>query len=96
LVFFVTARQANRGYYLHAGVEERYRHLGTADLLADYSIHWAISKGCRSFSMMAWPLEQPGLHKFKQKWTEEDSQWTVIQMTQGVLGRLTEFMLLLI
>lgn len=91
--FCVTVKQADRGYYLHAGVAEGCRHLGAADLLADDAIRWAISRSCRSFSMMASPQDQPGLHKFKQKWSEEDGQWTTIHMPHGVLGRLTELVL---
>ena len=86
--FCVTAKQAQRGYYLHAGVKSGYRQLGAADLLADDSIQWAISNGCRSFSMMASPPDQLGLHKFKQKWTENDGQWITVDTPNGFLGRL--------
>lgn len=91
--FCVTVKQADRGYYLHAGVAEGCRHLGAADLLADDAVRWAISKSCRSFSMMASPQDQPGLHKFKQKWSEEDGHWTAIRMSHSILGRLTELAL---
>lgn len=91
--FCITVRQADRGYYLHAGVAEGCRHLGAADLLANDAIRWAISKNCKSFSMMASPQDQPGLHKFKQKWSEVDGQWTTISIPHGVLGRLTKLVL---
>ena len=93
--FCVTVKQADRSYYLHAGVAEGCRHLGANDLLADDAIRWAISNGCRSFSFMASPLNQAGLHKFKQKWSEEDGLWSSINMPQGILGRFTKLALTL-
>lgn len=91
--FCVTADNTSRGYYLHAGVAEGNRHLGAADLLADDAIRWAAARGCVSFSLMASPADQVGLHKFKQKWAEQDGQWSTIDVARGLLGKLTAFAL---
>ena len=86
--FCVAVKHADRGYYLHAGVADSHRQFGAADILADDAIRWAMSTGCRSFSLMASPPNQPGLQKFKQKWAEVDGQWVTSDTPRGLLGRL--------
>lgn len=86
--FCVTAMQSRRGYYLHAGVSEHCRQFGAADLLANDSIRWIISCGGESFSLMASPQKQPGLQKFKQKWSEADGEWVVSERSFGLVGTL--------
>ncbi len=86
--FCVTATQHDRAYYLHAGVAGQHRKLGAADVLADDAIQWAIACGGKSFSLMASPPEQPGLQKFKHKWSEAEEQWIVSDHAFGIAGWL--------
>lgn len=85
--FCIAASDHGRGYYLHGGVDLRYRSLGVSDLLLDEAIAWAIGAGCKDFTLMASPPDQPGLVSFKRKWSEQEGSWTTVDSGLTLPGR---------
>lgn len=86
--FCIATRDRGRGYYLHGGVDMRFRSLGVSDLLLDEAIAWSRGAGCTEFTMMASPPEQSGLVSFKRKWSERDDYWTTIDTGLTLAGKL--------
>lgn len=88
--FCFAAMNSGRGYYLHGGVDLKYRALGVSDLLLGEAIGWAKGEGGVEFTMMASPPEQSGLISFKRKWSEFDGAWETADVGLTMLGRALE------
>lgn len=86
--FCIAVADRGRGYYLHGGVDPSFRARGVSDLLLDGAIAWARDAGCRDFTLMASPADQPGLAGFKRKWSERDGAWTTVDVASSAVGRL--------
>ncbi len=83
LGFAVLAFDNGVAYYLHGGVGEEGRRLGGSDLLLEVMVEIAREAGCRRFSLMASPWEQPGLLSFKEKWSDSRG----LSVTHDVPGK---------
>lgn len=66
--FVVVAGHGRSAYYLHGACPPRLQNLRPMDLLFRQAIGWAQEQGLERFNMMASPLAQPSLVRFKEKW----------------------------
>lgn len=85
--FAAGLRDGARGYYLHGGYEPAYRSSGVSDLLLEDLLRWAAAAGAREVSLMASPVAQVGLARFKQKWGEQDGQWITRDVARTAVGQ---------
>lgn len=69
--FSVFARHAKTGFYLHGGMNPRYRDFRPMASLMYEGIRWAKETGCEAFSFMSSPSNQPSLVHYKEKWGAE-------------------------
>ncbi|RME07333.1 MAG: GNAT family N-acetyltransferase [Bacteroidetes bacterium] len=66
--FLVAAQEGENVYYLHGAVNREHQQARPGDLLFYHAIQWAKSRGAAQFNMMASPLSQPTLVRYKEKW----------------------------
>jgi hypothetical protein len=66
--FLVLALSGSTAYYLHGATDMTCQHYRPADLLFHEAITWARDAGIQSFNMMASPLQQQSLIRYKEKW----------------------------
>jgi len=69
--FAVIVHHGDTAYYLHGGATAELRQLSPSDLILAEAIASARSAGCREFSFMASPSDQPTLVRYKEKWGAE-------------------------
>ena len=78
--FAITAKHHATTYYLHGGAANEYRSRSPSDLLLDRAIQSAKRDGTNCFNLMASPVDQPMLLRYKEKWgaiTRMQSTYTV-------------------
>jgi lipid II:glycine glycyltransferase (peptidoglycan interpeptide bridge formation enzyme) len=66
--FLVAAQEEDVVYYLHGAVNRIHQQARPGDLLFHHAIEWGKSQGGLQFNMMASPLSQPNLVRYKEKW----------------------------
>lgn len=66
--FIVVAHDGDTAYYLHGGYDARYAYLRSGYGLMSLAIAHARDSGCERFNLMASPVDQPALVRFKEKW----------------------------
>lgn len=88
LGFAVLAVHDGVGYYLHAAAAEQGRRMGLSDLLLQRLVTRARESGCHTLDLMASPWEQPGLLRFKRKWSSHNGFAVTYDCTRGIVGRL--------
>ena len=66
--FVIVALSGDIGYYLHGGLNRALQNYRPMDLLFSTAINWAQSEGMNSFNMMASPVGQNSLIRYKEKW----------------------------
>jgi lipid II:glycine glycyltransferase (peptidoglycan interpeptide bridge formation enzyme) len=86
--FIVTAYDGDTAYYLHGGYDARYAHLRSGYGLMSLAIAHARDCGCKKFNLMASPLDQPALVKFKEKWGGKTRQTITYHEPLGFAGKL--------
>ena len=69
--YTVVVRHGRTAYYLHGGIEIRFRQHQPSALLLSEAIHWAKERGCESFNLMTSPPGQQTLVWYKEKWGAE-------------------------
>lgn len=69
--FAVFARHAKTGFYLHGGMNLRFRDARPMAPLMYEGIRWAREIGCETFNFMSSPADQPSLVHYKEKWGAE-------------------------
>lgn len=84
--FGVLAFHAGVAYYLHGGADAKGKREGVTDLLMQAMVAAAARCGCKQLSLMASPWEQPGLHRFKRKWSDCEGLATTHDFAVGALG----------
>jgi hypothetical protein len=55
-------------YYLHGSIAPQLRQLRASDYLLATAMHWAKDAGMEKFDMMASPLHQDSLARYKERW----------------------------
>jgi len=65
--FLIVACHMSIAYYLHGSISHRFKGLHPSDLLFLEAISWAKKRGMNCFNMMASPIGQPSLIKYKEK-----------------------------
>jgi hypothetical protein len=78
--FLVAILEGQIAYYLHGATDMSFKQYQPSDLLVYEAIRWAQSEGMSKFNMMASPLEQSGLVRYKEKWGGESK----VQKTYSV------------
>lgn len=86
--FIVVAHDGEIAYYLHGGYDLRYARLRSGYGLMSLAIAYARDKGCKTFNLMASPVDQPDLVKFKEKWGGVTHQITSRREALNVPGKL--------
>lgn len=66
--FIVVACHCENAYYMHGGMDYRFRQFYPSDILFMNAILWAKQKDMVSFNMMASPENQQSLVSYKEKW----------------------------
>lgn len=66
--FVVVAQHVDTVYYLHSGTDPAYRRYSPTDLLLYEAIRWAQGRGASCFNLMASPVKQTSLIRYKEKW----------------------------
>lgn len=66
--FLVIACQGKVAYYLHGGINHDFKRYYPSDMLFLEAISWAKKQGMEQFNMMASPLNQKSLVRYKEKW----------------------------
>lgn len=66
--FLAAAREGATVFYLHGAVNRHLQQFRPGDLLFYTAICWARDEGAREFNMMASPLSQLSLVRYKEKW----------------------------
>ncbi|KFN51264.1 GNAT family N-acetyltransferase [Arenimonas composti] len=88
LGFAVLAFHGRVAYYLHGGASPEGRRAGVSDLLLEAMLVATRDSGCRRFSLMASPWDQPGLSAFKEKWSDRRGFAVTHDLAASVVGRL--------
>ena len=91
--FLVLARHGDTAYFLHGGAAPAFLKNSPSDLLINNAIHYAQQMGSQHFSLMASPLNQPSLVKYKEKWggvTRDLKTYTVVLSPSYHLFRAVE------
>jgi Acetyltransferase (GNAT) domain len=69
IIGFLVLLLHNRGaYYLHGAIDRDYAKYGVSDVLIAHAIAVSQQQGAGSFNLMASPVDQPKLLKYKEKW----------------------------
>jgi lipid II:glycine glycyltransferase (peptidoglycan interpeptide bridge formation enzyme) len=66
--FIVVALHGETAYYLHGAMNQALRRFGASDRLLYEAIMWAKEKKINHFNLMASPIDQPSLIRYKEKW----------------------------
>lgn len=90
LGFAILALHGQSACYLHGAASEAGRRQGVSDLLLESIIATAADVGCRRFSLMASPWDQPGLVAFKRKWADTEGLTLTFDFGVGMLGVAAE------
>lgn len=85
--FAVLVRNGAVGYYLHGAVRDDARGLGVGDLLLARLIELARGMELRRFDLMASPIAQPGLVRYKNKWGDHQGFALTRDVGCGPVGR---------
>lgn len=88
IAFGVTGIDGSVAHYLHGAADDRARRAGTTDLLLEAMVAHARSVGCRRMSLMATPWDQPGLARFKAKWSDAQGLSVTYDLAGSAPGRL--------
>lgn len=83
----VLAMDGDTGYYLHSAVAPVARGLGTTDVLLSRLVEVARNRGMRRFGLMASPVGQTGLLRFKAKWSDREGSVVTRDRGYGWMGR---------
>lgn len=86
--FMATAYDGDTAYYLHAGYDIRYARLRSGYGLMSLAIAKARDNGCTKFNLMASPVNQPTLVKFKEKWGGVTRQVVTYYKPLNLTGKL--------
>jgi len=70
----------NTAYYLHGSIAMHLRQLRASDYLLATAMQWAKDEGMEKFDMMASPLNQESLARYKERWGGE----TELQYTYNI------------
>jgi hypothetical protein len=84
--FAVAARHGSWAYYLHGAADGMAKRSGLSDSLLAELVARAKAEGCKHFSLMASPWQQPGLIRFKQKWGDRRGLVVTRDLGRGPLG----------
>ncbi|MCP3928811.1 MAG: GNAT family N-acetyltransferase [Bacteroidetes bacterium] len=66
--FIVVALHGKTAFYLHGAMDVSLRRYGASDRLMYDAIIWAREEGMNCFNLMASPINQPSLIRYKEKW----------------------------
>ncbi len=83
--FAVLAMHAGCVYYLHGGSDEKGKREGVTDLLLAVMVRE--SAGCARFNLMASPWDQPGLSRFKHKWSDHRGLAVTSDFAGSLMGK---------
>lgn len=86
--FIITAHDEDTAYYLHGGYDARYAHLRSGYGLMSLAITHARDSGCKVFNLMASPINQPSLVKFKEKWGGDTRQIVTHREPLNLSGKI--------
>lgn len=86
--FIAIVYDGDTAYYLHGGYDARYAHLRSGYGLMSLAIAHARDHGCKVFNLMASPVDQPTLIKFKEKWGGETRQIITYREPLNFAGKL--------
>lgn len=68
IAFHIAAKHGTTVFYLHGGMDVQFQQLRANDLLFARAFAWAEQRGAKQFNLMASPVMQPSLVRFKEKW----------------------------
>jgi hypothetical protein len=85
--FAVSAIHGDSAFYLHGGVDAQGKREGVSDLQLAFLVDAARDAGCRRFSLLSSPWDQPGLLRYKRKWGDCIGLSVTEDIGFGVLGR---------
>jgi hypothetical protein len=83
--FAVLAIHGPCAYYLHGAADDKGKREGVTDLLLEAMMQQA--GGCVRFNLMASPWDQPGLSRFKRKWSDRRGLAVTTDFAGSVLGK---------
>lgn len=86
--FIVTAHDGDIAYYLHGGYDASYARLRSGYGLINLAITHARDSSCKVFNLMASPMNQPDLVKFKEKWGGGTRQIVTHRQSLNLAGKL--------
>jgi lipid II:glycine glycyltransferase (peptidoglycan interpeptide bridge formation enzyme) len=86
--FIVTARSGEDVFYLHAGFDHEHASGRPSYALLCAAITEAREKGCNRFNMMASPVHQPMLVRFKEKWGGQTQDLLNFDIPISMVGRI--------
>lgn len=79
--FLAVACHGKSTYYLHGGFRQEFRRYYPSDILFLEAITWAKKQGMNSFNMMASPLAQSSLVRYKEKWGGVTKEQKIYELT---------------
>ncbi len=91
--FVVTAQSGEEAYYLHAGFDPQHANARPGYALLCAAISQARDSGHRNFNLMASPVDQPALLRFKEKWGGRTQALCNFDIPISNVGHVTRFAL---
>ncbi|MFQ5419253.1 MAG: GNAT family N-acetyltransferase [Anaerolineae bacterium] len=91
--FLVAAQEGDIVYYLHGAVNRIHQQARPGDLLFHRAIQWAKNQGAGQFNMMASPLSQPGLVRYKEKWGGVTARQRTYDVPVNLVGNFSMWLI---